>query len=87
MMAASIPGPRCPLHHHHGPDVFRTSPVPDLCDPDIPYVVGGLHGQGAGPQQACLAQRSACSKAHASCFDRIVAGPDHHAHQVIRLED
>lgn len=38
-------------------------------------------------RQAFEAQWSAGSDAHVSYFDRIVAGPQYHAHQVIRLED
>jgi hypothetical protein len=38
-------------------------------------------------QQAFLAQWPAGSEAHASYFERIVAGPDYHPNQVIRLEN
>lgn len=60
----------------------------------VGMVWGGLHvdavaieADAAQVQQRFLAQWPPGSDAHASYFARIQAGPDYHAHQVIRQED
>jgi len=45
------PGRSCPLHYHYVPEVFQRPPLPDLCDLDVLYVVGGLYGNTLALQE------------------------------------